>query len=182
MSPKTHVRFKYTNVPTFVTASSVYVFKEVYQRTNFSQITYKASSVMEGERMHMFWGGWLDWNSGIYRRIMGKTSNILFSETARLTAYRFMSWIICYFCLVFDMLSCAYVYWCLVVTCWERADLLSLFSDVLLWSCDFPIGILGQAWCLIVSTPDLCPFSYFVVTYINPAIHAPGVYMLAMES
>ena len=26
----------------------------------------------------------------------------------------------------------------------------------------FPIGILGQAWCLIVSIPDLCPLSYFV--------------------
>ena len=40
-----------------VTASSVYVFKEVYQRTNFSQITYKLSSGMEGERMHVgfFW-------------------------------------------------------------------------------------------------------------------------------
>ena len=39
--------------PTFVTASSVHVFKEVYQ-TNFNQITYKASSGMEGERMHVF--------------------------------------------------------------------------------------------------------------------------------
>ena len=29
--------------------------------------------------------------------------------------------------------------------------------------CDnFPIGILGQMWCLIVSVPDLCPLSYFV--------------------
>ena len=25
---------------------------------------------------------------------------------------------------------------------------------------NFPIGILGQLWCLIVSIPDLCPFSY----------------------
>ena len=24
----------------------------------------------------------------------------------------------------------------------------------------FPIGILGQVWWLIVSIPDLCPFSY----------------------
>ena len=31
-------------------------------------------------------------------------------------------------------------------------------------NCDvvlFPIGILGQVWCLIVSIPDLCLFSYF---------------------
>ena len=25
----------------------------------------------------------------------------------------------------------------------------------------YPIGILGLAWCLIVSIPDLCPLSYF---------------------
>ena len=41
---------------------------------------------------------------------------------------------------------------------------------------NFPIVILGQMWCLIVSIPDLCHSSYFVVTYINPAIHAPGVF------
>ena len=27
----------------------------------------------------------------------------------------------------------------------------------------FPINILGQVWCLIVSIPDLCPLSYFVI-------------------
>ena len=36
----------------FVMASSVHVFK----RTNFSQITYKASSGMEGERLHVVFG------------------------------------------------------------------------------------------------------------------------------
>ena len=30
------------------------------------------------------------------------------------------------FCLVFAMSLCASVYMCFVVTCWERADLLSL--------------------------------------------------------
>ena len=40
----------------FVMASSVHVFKEEYQRTNFSQITYKASSGMEGERLHVVFG------------------------------------------------------------------------------------------------------------------------------
>ena len=25
----------------------------------------------------------------------------------------------------------------------------------------FPIGILGQVWCLIVSIPNLCPLFYF---------------------
>ena len=28
-------------------------------------------------------------------------------------------------------------------------------------SCNFPIGILGQVWYLIVSTPDLCTLTYF---------------------
>ena len=50
-----------------------------------------------------------------------------------------------------------------MVTCWERADLLVLFSFVMS-NCEvvtFPFGILGQVWCLIVSIPDLCPLSYF---------------------
>ena len=45
---------------------------------------------------------------------------------------------------------------CLVVTCWERADLLALVCGVQLWVCHFPIGILGHVWYLIVSIPDLC--------------------------
>ena len=34
--------------------------------------------------------------------------------------------LLCFFCLVFAMPLCASVYMCLVVTCWERADLLAL--------------------------------------------------------
>ena len=66
---------------------------------------------------------------------------------------------LCYLCLVFVMLSCASVYRCLEVACCERADLLALVCGVLLCNCHFPIGFLGQVWCLIVSIPDLCPFS-----------------------
>ena len=46
------------------------------------------------------------------------------------------------------MLSCTSVCWCLVVTCWEKADLLALVCDVLLWRCHFPTGILFRcsAW------------------------------------
>ena len=53
---------------------------------------------------------------------------------------------------------------CLVITCWDRADLLALICGVLLWVCYFPIGmigILGQVWYLIVSIPDLCTLTYF---------------------
>ena len=51
-------------------------------------------------------------------------------------------------CLLFVMLLCASVYLCLLVTRWERADLLALVC--------VPIGTLGQVWYLIVSIPDLC--------------------------
>ena len=39
---------------------------------------------------------------------------------------------LCYFCLVFVMLSRASVYGCIVVPCWEKADLLALVCDVYL--------------------------------------------------
>ena len=55
----------------------------------------------------------------------------------------------------------ASVHCCLVVTCWERADLLALVGDVYCIFVAFPCGILGQVWCLIVSFPDLCLLSYF---------------------
>ena len=57
---------------------------------------------------------------------------------------------------------CASVYMCLVVTCWERADLLAIVCGVLLRVCHFPNVILGQVWYLIVSIPDLCILTYFL--------------------
>ena len=53
------------------------------------------------------------------------------------------------FCLVFAMPLCASIYMCFVVTCWERADLLALV-------CGY----------LIVSIPDLCTLTYFVIKYV----------------
>ena len=50
---------------------------------------------------------------------------------------------------------------CLLVTCWERADLLALVGDVYCTFVTFPCGILGQVWYLIVSFLDLCRLSYF---------------------
>ena len=50
---------------------------------------------------------------------------------------------------------------CLVVICWERADLLAIVGDVFCIFVTFPCGILGQVWYLIVSFPDLCRLSYF---------------------
>ena len=54
------------------------------------------------------------------------------------------------------------VYCCLVVTCWERADLLALVGDVYCIFVTFPCGIVGQVvWHWIVSLPDFCHLSYF---------------------
>ena len=61
-----------------------------------------------------------------------------------------------FFCLLFALTLCASVYICLVVTCWERVDLLALVCGVPLLVCHFPIGILGQVWYLFVSIIDLC--------------------------
>ena len=72
-----------------------------------------------------------------------------------------------YFCRLFVMLLCTSFYWCLAVTCWERAGLLALVCDVLLCVCSFPIGVLDQVWYLIVSIPDLCHLYYFVTLTID---------------
>ena len=53
------------------------------------------------------------------------------------------------------------VHCCLVVTCWERSDLLALVGAVYCIFVTFPCGILGQVWNLIVSFPDICRLSYF---------------------
>ena len=45
----------------------------------------------------------------------------------------------CNICLMFIILSCASAYWCLVVTCWERADLLALVCDVYCEFVTFPL-------------------------------------------
>ena len=75
-------------------------------------------------------------------------------------------------CHVFASAHC-----CLVVTCWERADLLALVCGVKLvlnWVVvTFPFGILGQVWYLIVSIHDLCPLSYFHI--VRKVLHILAV-------
>ena len=68
----------------------------------------------------------------------------------------------CYLCLVLVAFSCRPVHCNLVVTCWERTELLTLLC--VMFYCvfvTFPCGVLDQVWCLIVSIPDLCLLSYF---------------------
>ena len=60
-----------------------------------------------------------------------------------------------YFCVCHAFAS---VHCCLVVTCWERADILALVCDVNCVFVTFPCGILGQVWYVIVSFPDFAAF------------------------
>ena len=56
-----------------------------------------------------------------------------------------------------------YAFCSLVVTCWEKVNLLALLY--VMFSCvfvTFPNGVLGQVWHLIVSIPDLCLLPYYV--------------------
>ena len=62
----------------------------------------------------------------------------------------------CFVCHDFASVHC-----CLVVTCWEMADLLALVCDVYCDFVTFPFGILGKVWYSIVSIPDPCCLSYF---------------------
>ena len=78
----------------------------------------------------------------------------------------------------------ASVHCCLVVTCWERADLLTLVSDVYSIFVSFPCCILGQVWYLIISFPDLCHLSYFFVKYKLKYVHevlVKRLFKLALE-
>ena len=53
-------------------------------------------------------------------------------------------------------------YCSLVVTCWERADIIgSLVCDVLLCFCHFPMWCPGLGVVLYLSIPDLCLISNF---------------------
>ena len=65
---------------------------------------------------------------------------------------------LCYYCIVFFMLSRL-----LIAALWSPAGkgLTSWLSFVVLicMFVTFPFGILGQVWYLIVLIPDLCPLS-----------------------
>ena len=70
---------------------------------------------------------------------------------------------LCFFFVSYVSHAFAPVHCCLVVTCWERADLLALVGDIYCIFVTFPCGILGQVWYLIVSFPDLCRLSMLSV-------------------
>ena len=70
------------------------------------------------------------------------------------------------FCIVFAMALCAFCAHLFICALWSPAGkgLTSWLSFVVsAVSLSLPIGILGQVWYLIVSIPDLCTRTYFVL-------------------
>ena len=65
-----------------------------------------------------------------------------------------------FFCVSCVSHAFASVHCFLVVTCWERADLLAIVDDVYCIFVTFACSTLGLVWYLIVSLPDLCRLSY----------------------
>ena len=68
---------------------------------------------------------------------------------------------LCYFCLVFVMVSRLFI-----AALWSPARKgMTSWLSIVMFNCvffiTFPCGILGQVWYLIVSIPDLCLLSYF---------------------
>ena len=80
---------------------------------------------------------------------------------------------LCYFCIVFVMLSRLLI---AALSSPGGKGLASWLSFVVL-NCvvvTFPFGILGQVRYLIVSIPALCPLSYFSTTYIGCSVLVTG--------
>ena len=73
----------------------------------------------------------------------------------------------CYLCFLFVYHTVVSIPCNLVVTYWERADLLAIVYLVFLLCCvTFLHSVLNQAWYLIVSIPDLC-LLYFLLRWLH---------------
>ena len=75
----------------------------------------------------------------------------------------------CFFCgsfllfMFYVRLAILSVHCSLVITCWERPNLLALLCVVFLVFCHFPMWCTGSGVYLIVSIPDLCFVPYFQI-------------------
>ena len=76
--------------------------------------------------------------------------------------------------------TCLSVHCSLVITCWERANLVALlYVMVFLCFCHFPCGLLDQVWNLIVSIPDLCLLTYiYMGNTLSPGPKPQGPWSL----
>ena len=100
----------------------------------------------------------------------------------------------CFFCgsfmLFLSWFCYAFVSVCLSMSCghllgkdWPLGSRLCCLIAKL----SFPIGILGQVWCLLVSIPDLCPLSYLgfwpIMVALNQATFPPlQFFLLSVET
>ena len=85
----------------------------------------------------------------------------------KLTIFTDLSKVVLLLWIIYVFMSCVFyafasVHCSLVVTCWERADLLALVGNVYCFLVTFSCGILGQLWYLILLFPDLCHPSYYM--------------------
>ena len=88
-----------------------------------------------------------------------KPSSNFLTGRSRAVFILWIFYVIC-FCLFHAVMS---ISCSLVVTCWERADLLTFLY--VMSSCvfaTFSFVVLVQVWYLIVSIPDICLLPYFV--------------------
>ena len=69
----------------------------------------------------------LFYNSG---REMGLSPPVKYFTNRSNAVLQLLNFLYVFFCLVFVMPLCASVYLCLVITCWERADVLALVCGV----------------------------------------------------
>ena len=87
---------------------------------------------------------------------MLKPSSNFLTDHSKVVLLLWILFIICASCHTVLSVPCS-----LVVTCWEKADILGLLC--VMFSCvfvTFPYGVLGQVWYLIVWIPDLLPYIF----------------------
>ena len=77
----------------------------------------------------------------------------------------------------FESVHCCMI----VVTCWEKADLLALVCDVCVFV-TFLSGILGQVWYSIVLIPDLCHlFLLLICVWQSALFEIASIYILQIS-
>ena len=106
----------------------------------------------------------LKYGRGWYRQTC-LSPPVFFTNRSKAVLLLWIIFVNCVLCVCRTVLS---VPCSLLVTYWERADLLALLY--VMFSCvfvTFPYGVLGQIWYLIVSIPDLCLLSYFAELQID---------------
>ena len=92
-------------------------------------------------------------------KLVKPSSKVMFTDRSKAVLHLWILFVIMFLSV---MLSCLFIAASLVVTCWERFNLLALLY--VMFSCifgAFQCGVLGQVWYLIVLIPVLCIVSYF---------------------